>query len=105
MRESKKRKLKARGWKVGDAGEFIGLSPLEDLVVDLRMALADALRNRRLRGEMTQAQVAGVLGSSQSRIAKMEAADSAVSLDLLVRALLALGATRKDLARIVAGGR
>ena len=105
MREVKRRKLNAKGWKVGDAKDFLGLSPLEDLVVDLRMALADALRNRRLRDEMTQAQVAGVLGSSQSRVAKMEAADSAVSLDLLVRALLALGATRKDLARIVAGGR
>lgn len=105
MRETKKRKLKAGGWKVGDAGEFLGLSPLEDLVVDLRMALADALRKRRLRGGMTQAEVAGVVGSSQSRVAKMEAADAAVSIDLLVRALLALGATRKDLARIVAGGR
>lgn len=105
MRDAKKKKLKSRGWKVGDAKEFLGLSPLEDLVVDLRMALADALRTRRLRDEMTQAQVAGVVGSSQSRVAKMEAADSAVSLDLLVRSLLALGATRKDLARIIAGGR
>lgn len=105
MRDAKKKKLKSRGWKVGDAKDFLGLSPLEELVVDLRMALADALRTRRLRDEMTQAQVAGVVGSSQSRVAKMEAADSAVSLDLLVRSLLALGATRKDLARIIAGGR
>ena len=105
MRDAKKKRLKTRGWKVGDAKEFLALSPLEDLVVDLRMALADALRTRRLRDEMTQAQVAGVVGSSQSRVAKMEAADSAVSLDLLVRSLLALGATRKDLARIIAGGR
>jgi hypothetical protein len=39
------------------------------------------------------------MGSSQSRIAKMEAADSSVWLDLLIRSLLTLGATTKDIAR------
>lgn len=105
MREAKKKKLATKGWKAGDAREFLGLSPLEDLMVDLRIALADALRSRRERERMTQAQVARAVGSSQSRVAKMEAADGAVSLDLLVRTLISLGASRKELARIVAGGK
>src|SRR5581483_4278956 len=49
---------------------------------------------RRAELGLSQAVVAKRLGSSQSRVAKMEAGDPSVSLDLLLRALLALGATR-----------
>ena len=41
------------------------------------------------------------LGSSQSRVAKMEAADPSVSLDLLVRGLLATGASPRDIGRVL----
>ena len=42
------------------------------------------------------------LRSSQSRVAKMEASDPAVSIDLLIRALLAAGAKKKDIAKAIA---
>lgn len=51
---------------------------------------------------MTQTQLAKRLESSQSRVAKMEAGDRSVSLDLLVRSLLAVGMTRRDLAKVIA---
>ncbi|RKX43571.1 MAG: transcriptional regulator, partial [Verrucomicrobia bacterium] len=51
---------------------------------------------------VTQVALAKLIGSSQSRVAKMEAGDSSVTIDLLMRALLALGLTKKDLSRIVA---
>jgi len=41
------------------------------------------------------------LKSSQSRIAKMEAADATVSVDLLLKALFALGAKPKDVATAI----
>ena len=50
----------------------------------------------------TQLQVARRLGSSQSRVAKMEAADASVSLDLLIKSLLALGASRSEVGRVIA---
>jgi len=73
-----------------------------DAVAEARRALAEALRARRRGRGLTQVRLAALLGSSQSRVAKMEAADAAVSLELLMRALLALGATRGEVGRVVA---
>ena len=84
---------------MGDAADFLGLSDEEAALVEMKLGLADSLRRRRQARKLTQTQLAKRLGSSQSRVAKMEAADPAVSLDLLVRALLELGATRTQVAK------
>ncbi len=99
MKKRKQRKLEAAGWHVGSAAEFLGLSEAESVVVEMKLALSDQLRTERQRRHWTQTALAQRLGSSQSRVAKMEAGDPSVSLDLLVRALLAVGATPKDIAR------
>ena len=101
MLESKRRKLAARGWKTGTAAEFLGLSAQEARLVELRVRLAEGLRKRRLRQQLTQIDLARTLQSSQSRVAKMEAGDPSVSLDLLIRSLLALGATNRELSRLI----
>ena len=103
MDREKRTRLQAAGWKVGSAADFLDLSPEEALLVDIRARLASALSARRAKQQMTQAELARRIHSSQSRVAKMEAADGSVSLDLLIRSLLALGATRKDLASAIAG--
>jgi DNA-binding XRE family transcriptional regulator len=103
MREVRKKQLEKKGWKVGDASDFLGLSPEEAAYVEMRLRLADGLRARRVRRHLTQADVARTVRSSQSRIAKMEVGDSTVSLDLLIRALLALGATQGDVAGMIRG--
>ncbi len=102
MRESKRKKLAAKGWKIGSAKEFLGLSPEEEAYIDLRLKLADGLKMRRLSRGVTQTQLAQTLRSSQSRVAKMEAGDPTVSLDLLVKSLLALGTSNRELAAIIA---
>ena len=94
--------LEARGWKVGTAREFLRLSAGEAAYIELKMRLAMGVREWRRRRDLTQADLAKRLQSSQSRIAKMEAGDPSVSLDLLVRSLLTLGASRRDLTRIMA---
>ncbi len=101
MRESKQKRLRAKGWKVGTAREFLGLSAEEEAYIDLKLRLADSLRKRRTRRRLTQIAVAKMLRSSQSRVAKMEAGDPSVSLDLMVRSLIALGASAKDVARAI----
>lgn len=105
MQESKRKRLEAAGWKVGDTQEFLGLSDEEMAYIDLHITLSDALRARRTQGGVTQAALAAKLGSSQSRVAKMEGRDPSVSLDLLVRALLATGATVLDIAEAIAPDR
>jgi DNA-binding XRE family transcriptional regulator len=102
MRAGKQAKLASRGWKVGDTREFLGLSPEEEALIELRLALAQGLRNRRVRKRLTQQELAVAVHSSQSRVAKMESGDPTVSIDLLMRSLIALGASRRDLARIIA---
>jgi ribosome-binding protein aMBF1 (putative translation factor) len=102
MRESKRKKLADKGWRVGDAMDFLGLSEQEEAFIDLRLRLADGLKARRQSRGVTQSQLAHSLRSSQSRVAKMEAGDPTVSLDLLVKSLLALGTSNRELAEIIA---
>lgn len=105
MKAEKVKKLEKAGWKLGDARTFLGLDDSEAEFVEIKLALASRLRELREQHCWTQAELAGMLGSSQSRVAKMEAADSTVSVDLLVRSLLTAGADRKDVARAVGSRR
>lgn len=98
----KQSRLRATGWGSGDATDFLGLTAEEAAFVELKLALADSLRDIRVGHGWTQKHVAQMLGSSQSRIAKMEAADGSVSIDLMVKALLKLGASRQDVGRVIA---
>lgn len=98
MREEKRRRLEAKGWKVGSAQEFLRLTDDEAAYIDLKLRLAASLRERRERRNLTQTELARLLKSSQSRIAKMEAADTS---DLLIRSLLALGTSNRELSRII----
>ena len=102
MKKGKKDRLEAAGWKVGSTADFLHLSPDEVAFIEMKLALARNIRTRRLRQELTQSQLAKLINSSQSRVAKMEAADASVSLDLLIRALLVLGASRREVAHIIA---
>ena len=98
MKSSKRGRLEAHGWRVGSAAEFLELTPEESAFVETKLALSQCLRDRRIAHDVSQADLAKRLNSSQSRVAKMEAADPTVSIDLLLRALFALGATPKDVA-------
>ena len=104
MKKAKRSRLEAAGWRVGSAREFLGLSEEEAAFIELKLALAESVRKRRQKQGMTQTQLAKALESSQSRVAKMEAGDRSVSLDLLVRSLLAMGTTKRELARMISVG-
>lgn len=101
MRADKRRRLERAGWTVGDAGDFLGLSSDERQFVETKLALADGLRRRREQLGLTQVEVAERFGSSQSRVAKMEAAHRTVSTDLLLKSLFRLGASARDVARLL----
>ncbi len=102
MNETKRKRLEALGWRFGTVKEFLGLSHEESEFIELKLRLAHSLRARRLKKGLGQIQAAKIIHSSQSRVAKMEAADSSVSVDLLVRAHFALGASGPELGRIIA---
>ena len=105
MDAKKRKRLEAAGWKMGNAADFLALSAEEAALVDTRLAVSAALRVRRRQQGVTQGALAKKLRSSQSRVAKMEAADPSISLDLLLRAFFATGATKRDLARVLTSPR
>lgn len=102
MRESKREKLAAKGWRTGTPKDLFGMSDEEEAYINLRMKLAEGLKTRRHARGVTQLGLARAIKSSQSRVAKMEAGDPTVSLDLLVKSLLALGTSNRELATIIA---
>ena len=103
MDSEKHKRLEKAGFRVTTVAEFLGLSPAESELIEIKLAFTYALRKQRETSGFSQAELAGKIGSSQSRIAKMEAGDPHVSLDLMIRALLAAGMTRGELAEVIAG--
>ena len=101
MCKQKQKRLQTKGWKVGTVKEFLGLSNEESAYIELKIKLAAGLRQRRKQKGLSQLDLAAKLQSSQSRVAKMEAGDPSVSLDLLIRSLISLGATERELSQII----
>jgi DNA-binding transcriptional regulator YiaG len=99
MKSAKKKLLEEKGYKVSDAQEFLGMSDEEFAYVEMKVLLAKSFRELRKSKRVSQSKLAERIGSSQSRVAKMEAGDPSVSTDLLFKGMLALGATRKDISR------
>ncbi len=99
MDSRKRRRLEQAGWKLGSAADFLGLTREETILVEMKVALSVQVKAWRARAHMTQAALAKRLKSSQSRVAKLEAGDPSVSLDLLVRASLATGADPSEVAK------
>ena len=103
MLESRRRRLQKKGWKIGNPDEFLGLTAAESAYIELKILLADALRVRRRERGLSQVEAAALIGTSQSRLSKIEAGDPSVSVDLLIRSNLLLGASTQDLAQAFAG--
>ncbi len=101
MKAAKRKQLERGGWRVGSAAEFLGLSEAEDRLVEVQLALSAALREGRRNARLTQEELARRLGTSQSRVAKMEGGDPTVTIDLLLRALFVIGASPGDIARAI----
>ncbi|MFW2373787.1 MAG: helix-turn-helix domain-containing protein [Gammaproteobacteria bacterium] len=102
MKQSKREKLEAKGWKVGSAAEFLELTPEDEAIIELKLALGNSLKSLRQRKKLSQVALAKLIKSSQSRVAKMETGSDTVSFDLLIKSLLKLGASTKDLAKAIA---
>ncbi len=101
MDKRRKKKLEEKGWVVSSGDEFLALTPEESRYLDLKFTLMESLRAEREAKGVTQVELAKLLGSTQPRVAKMEGGDPSVSADALLKALIALGVTKKKLAKIL----
>lgn len=101
MEKAKRKRLEAKGWRVGTVADFLELEPEEAALIEIKLALSRNLKQRR-EPQMTQTELAEKIGSSQPRVAKAEAGSNSVSLDLLIRAMLATGATPQEIGTAIA---
>jgi transcriptional regulator with XRE-family HTH domain len=104
MHAAKRKKLEAAGWKAGNAADFLGLSPIEEALVEMKVSLANAMRKLREANKLSQSALAKMIGSSQSRVAKMESGDSTVSIDLILKSMVTLGAQPDHIAMAITKG-
>lgn len=102
MKPDKREKLEKAGWKIGSAEEFLSLSPEESAFIEMKLALCNSVKSMRTKKCLSQIEFAKLISSSQSRVAKIEAGDASVSFDLVMKSLLTLGASKKDVARLIA---
>lgn len=103
MSAAKRKRLEEAGFHFGDYAEFSGMTEQEREITEIKLALCRLLATKRKSGRMSQAELAEIMGFSQPRVAKLESADAAVGLDATLKALFAVGATRQEIARAVAG--
>lgn len=96
MRKEKQEALEAAGMQFTTVADFLGLTPEEEALVELRVAVSIAVRQARERNHLTQAQIAKRIKSSQSRVNLIEAGAQGVSLDLMFRGLFAAGGKLAD---------
>src|SRR5260370_6801271 len=99
MRGKKTEWVEGAGWRGGSADEFLGLTKEESALVEMKLGLAGKVKALRAKHRISQATLAARIGSSQSRVAKIEAGDPSVSLDLLIRAALAAGGSKREVAK------
>jgi predicted XRE-type DNA-binding protein len=104
METHKKKRLEREGWAVGSAADFLELRSEEAIFIEWKLALAAGLRETRERSGLTQTEVAAKLRLSQCRVAKLQAGDRPVPLDIPVKSLLHLGASPAAIARWIEQG-
>ena len=97
MRKKELEALEADGWRIGTVQALLDLPPEDALFIEMKVVLAKAVKEKRAKGRVSQTQLAARMGSSQPRVAKLEKGET--SIDQLVRALLAMGASPMQIGR------
>ena len=88
------KRRKRKTWVETDVEEMLGLSPEDPVIAEFRAALAVALQKARNRKKLTQEEAAELIGTSQAQVSKMEAGQSSITIDRMIKALAALGVSR-----------
>ncbi len=103
MDKKKRKQLEEKGFRVGSAADFLELTPEEEAYIDIRLDISNMVKSQRSKRGWTQEQLARAIGSSQSRIAKLEGGDPGISMDLMIKALLRLGTSKKQIGKLLEG--
>ena len=102
MNSKRRKELEAKGWKFGGVEDFLGLTEEELEYIEVKITLGEMVKDYREKKGLTQVAAAEILNSSQSRLSKIETADPTVSIDLQIKSLLALGASKQEIGQKIA---
>ena len=102
MNSKRRKELEAKGWKFGGVEDFLGLTEGEVEYIEVKITLSEMVKDYREKKGLTQVAAAEILNSSQSRLSKIETADPTVSIDLQIKSLLALGASKQEIGQKIA---
>lgn len=103
MDAAKQKRLEAKGWKFGTVAEFLGLTPSQSAMIEIKLALSDRIKSRRQELGLTQRQLATQLKTQQPAIARLElGAERTVTIDILTHTLLDMGVSSHEIGRIIA---
>jgi ribosome-binding protein aMBF1 (putative translation factor) len=102
LNNKRKKELETQGWKFGGFEDFLGISDDEFEYIEIKINLSEMVREFREGKGLSQADAAEILKSSQSWLAKIETADPTVSIDMQIKSLLALGATKQEIGQKIA---
>lgn len=100
MDAERKKKLEAAGWKFGDYADFLGMTPEEKAIVEIRLAATREMERLRAENPISQEELARRMGTKQPNVSKLFKNPGNATLDTLFRALLALGSTPKKIAAL-----
>lgn len=103
MDKKKRQQLLDKGFRIGSAADFLELTPEEEAYIEIRLDISNMVKAQRAKRGWTQDQLARAIGSSQSRITKLEGGDPGISMDLMIKALLRLGTSKKQLGKFLEG--
>src|ERR1700730_7479285 len=91
VKAEEKDPVEGPGVWVGGAEDFLGLTKSERVIVDFRLDLSRRIKEARERRGWSQASLARAMGTSQPRLSRIEAGYPDVTIDLMLRALVAAG--------------
>jgi len=103
MKQQKRKELETKGFRIGSAADFLELSPEEEAYIEIRLEISGLIKSQRKKRGWSQLQLARAIGSSQSRVAKMEAGEPSTSLDLMIKTLLRLGISKTQIGNLLSG--
>ncbi len=103
MKQQKRKQLEEKGFRIGSASDFLELIPEEESYIEIRLEISGLVKSQRRKRGWTQQQLARAIGSSQSRVAKMEAGEPSTSLDLMIKTLLRLGVSKTQIGNLLTG--
>jgi DNA-binding XRE family transcriptional regulator len=103
MDEALKARLEAAGFRETSVQELFGLTPEENELVEMRLALSQLVKQLRQEQHLTQKELAARVSSDQGYVSKAEKNDPSISIEWMLKAAFALGANRQDVAQAISG--